>query len=123
MAFNSAGDLYVTDSRNCKVQVYNQNGRFKFAFGKKSSSRHYSRGDLSRPHAITVNREDLVCIGDENGIVSIFSKKGKFLRSFGGSGKVPGLFGSIQAMHIDSQGSIYIGEWKNDRVQVFQGQK
>ena len=122
-ALNSAGDLYVTDRRNCNIQVFNHNGKFLFTFGKSASRREYKRGRLYNPHAIAIDREDFVYVGGDDGIVSIFDKKGNFVRSFGGSGNQPGQFGYIRGMHIDSQGQLYICEWEtNNRVQVFQGQ-
>ena len=122
IALNSAGNLYVTDSRNANVQVYSDSGKFLFEFGTQSQKKQYRRGDLCSPHAIAIDKEDYVYVGDENGIVSIFDKEGAFVRSFGGAGDQAGQFGDIQAMHFDHQGNLYVCEWKTNRVQVFQGQ-
>ena len=121
-ALNSAGDLYVTDRRNCNIQVFNRNGKFLFTFGKSTSRRQYKRGGLYDPHAIAIDREDFVYVGGDDGIVSIFDKEGNFVRSFGGSGNQPGQFGYIRGMHIDSQGQLHVCDWETNQVQVFQGQ-
>ena len=121
-ALNSAEDLYVTDSRNCNVQVFNRSGKFLFTFGESCNRRQYKRGGLSHPRAIAIDCEDFVYVGGDDGVVSIFDKKGSFVRSFGGPGDQPGQFEDIQGMHIDSQGHLYVCDWKTNRVQVFQGQ-
>ena len=122
VAFNSAGDLFVTDSHNCRVQVYNHNGKFAFAFGKKDDPRRYKRGGLSRPHAIAIDHEDFVYVGGDDGIVSIFNRRGDFVRTFGGPGDKPGQFRDIRGMHIDKYGQLYVCEWITNRIQVFRGQ-
>ncbi len=122
IALNSTGNLYITDRRNCNVQVYDNSGKFKFKFGKEANKRCYNRGGLSHPHAIAIDKEDFVYVGDESGVVSIFDRMGSFVRSFGGPGDKPGQFGNIQAMHFDYEGHLYICEWNTNRVQVFQGQ-
>ena len=123
VALNSAGDLYVTDGRNCNIQVYKHGGKFMFAFGKPANKRQYRRVELSNPRAIAIDQEDFVYVGGENGVVSIFDKRGCFVRSFGRSGDQPGQFGNIQAMYIDRHSQLYISEWKTNRVQVFQIQR
>ena len=120
VALNSGGDLFITDCRNCNVQVYNNSGRFVFDFGIATSKGKYKRGGLCHPHAIAIDKEDFIYVGDENGVVSIFDKTGSFVRSFGGPGEQPGRFGDIQAMHFDNEGKLYVCEWKTNRVQVFQ---
>ena len=122
VAVNSAGEIYVTDRRNCNVQVYDRNGKYLFEFGTEAKAKQYKRGGLSHPHAIAIDKEDFVFVGDENGVVSIFDKKGVFMRSFGGPGDQLGSFGNIQAMHFDCRGMLYVCEWKTNRVQIFQGQ-
>ena len=124
IAVNSAGDLYVVDSRSGNVQVYNSSGKFMFVFGTRQMNKsEYKRGGLYSPHVIAINLEDFLFVGDENGVVSIFNRNGSFVRSFGGSGDKPGQFGNIQGMYFDHlRGQLYICEWNNDRVQVFQNQ-
>ena len=118
-ALNSAGELYVIDRRKCEVQVFSKSGRFLFAFGKKCSRNSYIRGGLYDPHAVAIDHEDFVYVGGDDGVISIFDGKGKFVRSFGGSGDQPGRFGNIKGMHIDRRGQLYVSDWKNDRLQVF----
>lgn len=91
-----------------------------FAFGTECSKSYYKRGGLSSPHAIAIDKEDFVFVGDRDGVVSIFAKNGEFVRSFGGSGDQPGKFGDIRGMQFDSHGHLYVCEWETNRVQVFQ---
>ena len=120
VAINSDGDFYVTDRRNCNIQVFNHDGKFMFVFGKKATPSKYQRGTLTYPHAIAIDHSDFVYVGGEDGIVSIFDRKGNFVRAFGGKGNEPGQFGLIWAMHIDHKGLLYVCEQTNNRVQIFQ---
>ena len=119
-ALNSAEELFVTDRRNDNIQVFNRKGRFLFTFGKKAKSREYIRGALSSPNGIAIDHEDFVYVGGRDGVVSIFDRKGKFVRSFGGTGDQPGQFRDITGMHVDHQGQLYVCDWQNNRVQVFE---
>ena len=102
--------------------MYNHNGKFAFAFGKKADPRRYKRGGLSRPHAIAIDHEDFVYVGGDDGIVSIFNRRGDFVKTFGGPGDKPGQFRDICGMHIDKYGQLYVCEWITNRIQVFRGQ-
>ena len=120
VALNSAEELFVTDRHNDNIQVFSPKGRFLFTFGKKAKSREYIRGALSSPNGIAIDREDFIYVGGRDGVVSIFDRKGNFVRSFGGTGDQPGQFRGIIGMHVDHQGQLYVCDGQNNRVQVFQ---
>ena len=120
VALNSEEELFVTDKNNDNVQVFNPKGRFLFTFGKRARSSEYIRGGLSSPKGIAIDREDFVYVGGRDNVVSIFDRKGNFIRSFGSTGDQPGQFRDIVGMHVDHQGRLYVCDWQNNRVQVFQ---
>ena len=119
VALNSAQELFVTDSYNYNVQVFNHKGRFLFTFGKNARSRNYVRGALSSPNGIAIDHEDFVYVGGRDGVISIFDRKGNFVRSFGGTGDQPGRFHDIKGMHVDHRGQLYVCDRQNNCVQVF----
>src|SRR5262249_29421812 len=60
-----------------------------------------------------------VADGLGNARVAEFNSKGVFVRSFGSKGTEPGLFGSVLAIAVDSQGNVYVADGGNKRIQVF----
>jgi hypothetical protein len=89
ITFGPEGDLYVTDARNYRVDVFTAQGQFLFAFGKGVSP---AGGDVCT--AVTGCREGL----HENG---------------GGEMRLP------SAVAITPSGDVYVAEGVNNRVQEF----
>ena len=48
-----------------------------------------------------------------------FSSNGDFINSLGSSGKKDGQFNRPSGVHVTSDGSIFVADWRNDRVQAF----
>ena len=113
IAINSVGNVYVTDSKNTCVNVFDQSGKCLFRFGKKGNLR--DRGNLSSPTAITIDREDYVYVSESNIGVSIFDKEGCFVKAFGTDLR------DIKAMHIDHRGNLYVCEGKDNCVRIYEG--
>jgi sugar lactone lactonase YvrE len=51
--------------------------------------------------------------------VSIFSKDGKFLKSFGKLGKGKGELDAPHTIAMDSRGRLFVGDRNNNRIQIF----
>jgi DNA-binding beta-propeller fold protein YncE len=60
-----------------------------------------------------------VADGIGNSRVAKFNSKGVFIKSWGSTGKEPGLFGSVLAIAVDAQGNVYAAGGGNKRIQVF----
>ena len=76
-------------------------------------------GDFNKPTEVAVGVNGSVYVLDGvNNKVKIFTRKGKFVRSVGKSGKGEGEFGYPIGMDIDAQGNIYIADTGNRRIQV-----
>ena len=118
LAINSEGSIYFAHSKNNCVHVFSSSGEPLFKFGK--SGAWIERGTLTSPFAIAIDTEDNVFVGSVM-IVSIFDKYGSFIRAFGGPGSNPGQFNLIKGLHIDKNGYLYVSEFSNDRVQIFEG--
>jgi hypothetical protein len=59
----------------------------------------------------------IYALGAFNDAVFKFSPEGKFLTQFGGDGDGPGQFRAPDAIAVDNQGRVYVGDFKG--VQVF----
>ena len=78
--------IYVTDSKNTCVYVFNGSGQFLFSFEKKSNSKDQVERSLSSSTAIAINSEDYVHISESNIGDSIYDKEGCFVKAFGACG-------------------------------------
>jgi tripartite motif-containing protein 71 len=107
VAVNSQGRLYVVDSRQPNVEVFDPNGTFLFQFGTSGSGR------LATPRGIAIDAQDRVYIADNwNHRVAVFNADGTFLYGFGSSGTAPGQFGpggDLRGVAVDAtHGWVYV---------------
>ena len=51
--------------------------------------------------------------------VSVFTLEGTFLTLFGGEGDRPGQFHSPRGITVDKNGTVYVADARNDRIQIF----
>jgi DNA-binding beta-propeller fold protein YncE len=71
--------VYVTDTNHKQVQVFDTSGTPIFIFGNEGEG----EGEFKFPYGITGDKEGNVYVADlYNGKISIFSKKGKFIKYF-----------------------------------------
>jgi DNA-binding beta-propeller fold protein YncE len=63
-----------------------------------------------------------VADGYGNSRIAKFDKNGKYLKSWGSRGTAPGQFNIPHSLAIDAQGTVYVGDRGNNRIQVFDGE-
>ena len=119
LAVNSEGRVFVADTMNHAVQTFSPEGDFLFRFGKHGAGT--IPGVTTSPMGIAIDPDDYVYVGSAGGPISIFDKKGNFVRSFGSYGSELGQFNMIRGMHVDRFGNLYVSEWTSNRIQIFQG--
>lgn len=108
-----AGNIYIADSGNSRIQVFTVEGRFVRQFGRLSG--------LNWPGGISVDSDDgRVYVSDYcNDRVFIFTTKGQLVTSFGGSGSRLGEFNSPGGVALDESGVLYVCDKNNNRIQLF----
>lgn len=117
IATDRDGRLYVVDTMNFRVQVFNSDGSLHTAFGEHGEG----RGKFARPGGITVSRDNLIIVTDtEKGNFQVFTMEGKPLIAVGRSGSRPGRFNIPAGIFIDKKDKLYVVDQKNKRIQVFQ---
>ena len=117
VAVDRQGNLYVTDTFNHRVQVFNPRGRFEREFGSHGNG----AGQFSRPKGIAVDSEGHVYVADaEFNNFQVFDQEGKVLMFVGTLGTSRGQFTLITDLFIDSADRIYTTERYQPRVQIFQ---
>ncbi len=117
VALDRQGLLYVADTLNCRVQVFDPNGKFVRAFGAQGDR----PGEFIRPKGIAVDSEGHVYVADaEFNNFQILTPQGQPLLAVGSLGKAPGEFSLVAGLHISSEDQIYTTEMFQGRIQVFQ---
>lgn len=114
---DAAGNLYVSDTLNARVQKFDAQGNFVTSFGKMGSS----WGEFDKPKGVAVDTFGNVYVADSGwSNVQIFNPKGQVLLFFGGRGPIPGMMKNPIAMVIDRNNTIYVGDYLNHRIGVYQ---
>jgi DNA-binding beta-propeller fold protein YncE len=80
VAWDSQGNIYITDGYiNSRVAKYDKNGEWVKSWGEKGTG----PGQFRLPHAIVVDRNDNIYVGDRsNRRIQVFDTEGRFLRMF-----------------------------------------
>ncbi len=110
VALDSKGRVYVADRSNSRVQIFDSTGKY---LGKWT--------DVGAPWGLYyVQREEAIymCDGGNNRVVKL-NLDGQVLGVLGSYGRIPGKFDFAHNIAVDSEGSIYVAEIKNWRVQKF----
>ena len=117
IAFDSGGDVYVTDCNNARIQIFTCEGDYIREFG----TRGRKEGKLGLPMGICMDHTSKVLYVTDvlNHRVSLFTTQGQFLRSFGRYGTGPGEFNKPQGIAVDEFRFVYVSDTLNNRVQVF----
>lgn len=117
VAVDRRGYLYVSDSFNFRVQVFNRRGRFVRAFGSLGDA----PGQFARPKGLAVDSEGHIYVVDAvfNNF-QIFDQEGQILLFVGTFGEQPGQFILPAGIFIDENDVIYTTEGVHGRVQIFQ---
>lgn len=100
-----------------RIQVLSPKGEQLYSFCDKS----IDLGSLHEPHSICIDSSELLYISEwrPNHCVSVFTKEGKFLASFGSRGSDDGQFKFPCGMAFDCDGILCVCDQANSRLQFF----
>lgn len=108
--------IFVADSCNHRVQIFDANGKFSGQFGQAGTS----SGDLSYPYDVRVDPNGLIYVCEfGNSRVQVFSPDLKPLEILGGAGLEPGMMNNPWSIAFNSKGDLYVADAANHRVQKF----
>lgn len=118
IAFDSSGNIYVTDYQANRVCKYDDSGNFLLAWGGSGAG----TGQFSWPARIAIDGDNNVYVTDYgNNRVEKFNSSGGFVRAFGSLGTGAGQFNGPAGIVIDTGGNIYVADKGNNRIQKFSG--
>ena len=116
IAADGVGNVYVADTYNNRIQVFDTNGTYMKGWGQKGSG----SGSLILPYDVAVDGEGNVYVADTyNHRVQKFDGNGAFLIQWGRKGKANGEFYFLSGIAAGPEGAIYTVDAKMNRVQVF----
>jgi DNA-binding beta-propeller fold protein YncE len=108
-------DLVVVDAMNFRIQVFDRDGAFRYAFGRAGDS----LSDLFRPKGVGVDAEGHFYVADaSNNLIQVFDREGRLLYYFGKSAGV-GDFQLPAGLAVDASGGILVVDSYHRRIQVF----
>jgi hypothetical protein len=123
------GNLYVADTWNHRIQVFDAEGQFITKWGDFATTNGEavgSTGSFWGPRAVAIDDAGIVYVTDTgNKRVQIFDAAGTFLGQFGGGGVVEGRFDEPVGLAIIGRGTgvpggmLYVADTWNRRIQKF----
>jgi DNA-binding beta-propeller fold protein YncE len=117
VAVDKDGDVYVTDTLNDRVEIFDADGNFITMFGKNGDG----PGSLARPKGIAVDSDKHIWIADAvQQRVKVFNREGQLLIYFGQAGNWPGQFSALYDIAVDQKfNRVITSEQMPGRVQMF----
>ena len=117
VAVDKDGNLYVADTLNNRIEIFDPDGNFISAFGKNGDGPGY----FARPKGVAIDSDGHVWVAD--GVqdrVQVFTKEGQLLIAFGGHGLLPGQFQGLVNVAIDKNDRVFTTEIYPGRLQELQ---
>ncbi|EBA00783.1 NHL repeat-containing protein [Marinobacter sp. ELB17] len=106
-------DVFVSDARNGRIQVFDHEGQFKREFGSTGDG----IGELGRPMNLTIHDEKLYVPEYMNDRIQVFSLAGEPLELIGEPGEGPGQFNAPGGVAVADNGDLFVTDFYNQRVQ------
>jgi sugar lactone lactonase YvrE len=116
LAVDQEGNLYVADTLNNRIEIFDADGKFMSTFGKSGDGPGY----FARPKGVAIDSDGHIWVAD--GVqdrVQVFNREAQLLISFGGHGLLPGQFQGLVNVTADGSNRVFTSEIYPGRVQQF----
>jgi len=110
------GWIYVVDTKNHQVKVFEESGEHLMSFGGRGKG----QGKFNYPTMIWRNKKDQLLISDSmNFRVQTFTAQGIFVDSFGEIGTSGGQHSRPKGLATDNNGNVYVVDSMFGVIQMF----
>jgi DNA-binding beta-propeller fold protein YncE len=120
-------NIWIADGGAHVVLKLNPQGRIVMVLGTKGAAGEWHEAGFLRhfnePNDIAIGRGGEIYVtqghGKGDSRVLKFDRDGKFIKTWGGKGTLPGQFNVPHSIAIDAGGLVYVADRGNKRIQVF----
>jgi DNA-binding beta-propeller fold protein YncE len=121
MRVDRNGKVWITDNGDHQVMRFSRDGKLELTLGVKGKAAT-TDDTFNRPTDVAFSpdgRYVYVSDGYGNSRVMKFTYDGKFIKTWGTPGVRPGEFNTVHSVAVDSQGTVYVSDRENNRIQIF----
>ena len=117
VAVDGDGNVYVTDTLNSRVEIFDADGHFISTFGKAGDGPGY----FFRPKGIAIDSDGHIWVADQfQDRVQVYNREGQLLTYIGDThANGPGQFKALVGIAIDKQNRVFTTEQYPGRMQMF----
>lgn len=117
VAVDADGNIYVTDTMNSRVEIFDADGHFISTFGTAGDGPGY----LFRPKGIAIDCDGHIWVADQyQDRLQVFNREGQLLTYIGDThANGPGQFKALVGVAIDKQNRVFTTEQFPGRMQMF----
>lgn len=115
---DKAGNIYVVDVINTRVQVFTPEGNFIRSIGEWG----IEKGQFFRPQSICIDRQERVLVGENYnkiGLIQVFDLQGNLLGIIGDSQKEKIRFQVPSDLYIDQQNRLYVVQMYTSVISIY----
>ena len=116
MTTDAAGNVYVADISNQRIQKFTAAGAYITQWGSLGGG----NGQFNNPHGVATDAAGNVYVADfDNNRVQKFTGTGTYLCQWGSPGSGNGQFSGALDVATAADGDVYVADRSNNRIQKF----
>lgn len=110
------GSIYVADTVNSRVVVFDAQGNFSRQIGGRGNV----LGRFDKPKGVALDAEGHLYVVDSGwSNVQIFDRSGRVVMFFSSRGSAPAKMRNPTGLDIDRDGNIYVADYLNHRIDIY----